>query len=164
MIKAGDIYYLPPNMADKRVAGHNVVVLYANPAEKIVYFQTFQSGIFKIFKNFGILNQNGCANCPTHKKAADFRKYLSKKASYLNIDEVIFLNSENYFFLNRETFVCYKDLIKNIYFDFEQKVTSGVYRFRASFFDVNVRQTAVAIRYSRFLSKKDKVSIIDSLI
>lgn len=112
-MEVGDIFWLPKYKAPTNIGGHFVVVLRIDIEGKMVYIQILQSGIFKIFENFGILNQNGCASCSTHEKTLAFKRYLSNRGLSLDVDSVIFLNYKKYnHFLFKETFICYKNLEK----------------------------------------------------
>ena len=159
-MKFGDIYFLPKLRAISGIGGHFVVILFADPKAKVVYYQTLESGIFKVFPNFGILNNNRCATCMHHKKAKAFRKYLSNKSMYLDIDDVIFLNFNKYVFLNKETLICLQRIEKGNYYMFKQMVTNNIYKYKGSLLKVNKKQALVTILYTSQISPQDKKLII----
>lgn len=156
----GEIYFVPVGKADKRIAGHFVMFLYENLKTKKIYLTTLQSGIFKIFENAGTLNLGNCKNCIYHpQKAVSLRKYLSAK-SYLSADITVFLNTDKYSFLNRQTFLHFKDYFLMSSFLFKSKISNGDYEKYGTLYELNRKQCVLAIRYSDGISKSDAENII----
>lgn len=158
-MKFGDIYFLPKFKAKRGIGNHFIVLLFADQETKKVYFQTLESGIYKIFPNFGILNGNKCATCD-HSKSKNFRKYLLNKSMYLDVDRTIFLNFNKYKFLSKETFIYLQKVEKDNFFSFEQMVKDNSYKYIGSISSVNKKQALVAILYSKQISPKEKEVIL----
>lgn len=161
MSNFGDIFWIPKSKQTPNVASHWVVLLYENSGEKIIYCQTLQSRIFKIFPNFGSLSDLQCRSCSANIKARDYLKYKNNKFLFLDIDTVTFLNFNKYYFLRRETFVCLKRIEKFNYFDFNDKVSRRIYKFAGTLSDHNKKHSLLAMRASSELNLQEKHCMAD---
>jgi hypothetical protein len=159
----GQVYRIPRfKHNDPNVAGHWVVLLFADKNSNKIYYQTLGSRMFKIFPNFGSFKNEHCYNCSTHRHLAYYLRYKKNPRLVLDVDVIEFLNYNKYQFLFKETFLCMKDVIKNdIYFDFESKVNKGIYKCHGSLLNQNKKGTLLAMRNSNGISPFEQSSIIN---
>ncbi|MCK5320563.1 hypothetical protein KAJ61_04190 [Candidatus Parcubacteria bacterium] len=153
MLKYGNVFYIY-NHKNPGIEKHWVVLLYANQDNGVVYFQTLNSGIYKVFPNFGTFKNEFCFNCSSNKKLLHRHlKYKKNPNLYLDVDLTTFLNYKKYKFLRKETFLCLKRIEKDNYFDFNYKIKNKAYKHCGKLNDCNRKSSVISIRYSDEVSK-----------
>jgi len=159
----GQVYRIPRFKHNNlNVAGHWVVLLFANKNSNKIYYQTLGSRMFKIFPNFGSFKNEYCYNCSTHHQLSDYLRFKKNPWLVLDVDAIEFLNYKKYQFLFKETFLCMKDLIRDdIYFDFESKVNKGIYKYCGSLLNQNKKGTLLAMRNSIGISQFEQGTIVN---
>ena len=163
-MRFGDIYWVPEKYAPLRGIGkHWVVLLFFNKARNIVYYQTLASGIYKIFPSFGLFADEQCQSCTKFKEYELHRLYKNVPATFLDVDSITFLNPNKYSFLRKETFLGFGNkVVKDNYFDFTQKVSSGKYQFQGVLSNFNKRSAITAMSLSsKEISNVEKNEIMD---
>jgi len=158
--KFGDIYWIPANQ-HPTLSNHWVVLLYIDKENKLVYIQSLSSRIYQVFPNFGSFRNIYCPNCSVDNKINSFKKYLTNKSSYVDIDNVTFLNHNKFTFLSKETYISLSTIEKDIYFDFEQKVLKNTYKHCGELARNNAQSSIIALRTSKKLNEKEVTSIVD---
>ncbi|MFH0845854.1 MAG: hypothetical protein V1851_00410 [Patescibacteria group bacterium] len=156
----GDIYWIPANKHPK-LSMHWVVLLCIDKKNKLVFYQSLSSRVYKVFPNFGSFTNTYCPHCSINSNIKSFKKYLTKKSSYIDIDNVIFLNFNKFNFLNKETYIPLNTIEKDFYFDFKQKVLKNTYKYYGNLARNNAQSSIIALRTSKRLSEQEVISMVN---
>lgn len=148
----GDVYFIPRNKhSNPLLEGHWVVLLYGD--EYNVYLQSFCSKMVKVFPNFS------CRNCVIKEHAPVYIKYKNNPRLYLDTDILTFINFNKYKFLSRETYLSFKNICKDNYFNFNDLVAKNRYKYCGKLNLENQRGILLSIRNSTEISRVEKDQI-----
>ncbi len=164
MIEFGDIYFIPKQFSEG-ITGHWVVILGVD--NKTIFYEYLQSGIFKIFPEFGSMLNNTCFGCSSLNLIIDkrdlLRKYKNGLAGYIGVDSVIFLNYIKYSgFLNRSTFISLENIQKENTFIFEDRVKRGIYKREPDLLRHNAQMACIVLRQSEKITDIEKNIVLNS--
>lgn len=159
----GDIFWVPEKFAPFRGVGkHWIVVLFFNKKDNVVYFQTLQSGLHKIFPSFGLFADGQCVSRNSLKEYTLYQMYKRVPSTFLDVDTVTFLNPKKYSsFLTKETYIFIENVEKDNLFDFFSKVSSRKYQYFGKLTEYNKRNLLNAMASSTKLSPSEKNNIIE---
>lgn len=148
----GEIYLIPRNKHNNSLLeGHWVVLLYEDRYN--IYLQPFSSRMVKVFPNFS------CNFCVTKGHETTYQRYKNNPRLYLDTDIISLINFNKYSFFERETFLSFKGLCKDGYFNFNNAILRGIFKYYGILTQGNQRSVLLSIRNSSEISMKEKEQI-----